>query len=237
MLRTIGFVLYKKDVAELDREYCLFTKKYGKIKLIAKSVRKILSKLSSQLEPPALISVVFIPTETKGMITTALAVSSNAKIRKDIERFKVYKEIMTLLNNFTMFNQKDPELWKLLKTAISDLRSLDAGLVEISYATKFIELLGFRPNLRRCLDCNKLIEKTSENWFDLKRAGIVCSDCNKSKSLIKLSKQTIKSLQVLHTTSIKKIVLSELDEPIMNQYKNIKTFLKIYISYIHKSYF
>jgi DNA repair protein RecO len=110
MLTTLGFVLSKKDVKEYDREYCFFTKKYGKINLIAKSVRKPLSKLSAQLEPPALIEIVFIPNDTKGLITTALAKKSYFRIRKNLDKFKTYSQIVNTINTLTDFKQKDESL-------------------------------------------------------------------------------------------------------------------------------
>jgi DNA repair protein RecO len=110
MLTTLGFVLSKKNVREYDREYCFFTKKYGKINLIAKSVRKPLSKLSAQLEPPALIEIAFIPNDDKGLITTALAKKSYFKIRKNLDKFKAYLQIANTVNALTDLKQKDEAL-------------------------------------------------------------------------------------------------------------------------------
>jgi recombinational DNA repair protein (RecF pathway) len=107
MLTTLGFVLSKKDVGEYDREYCFFTKNYGKIKLIAKSVRKPLSKLSGQLEPPALMEIVFVSNNDKGLITTALVKKNYLKVRKVLEKQKVYNTIVNTTENLTEYKQKD----------------------------------------------------------------------------------------------------------------------------------
>jgi len=236
MLNTVGFVLSKKDINDLDREYCFFSKKYGKIKLLAKSVKKILSKLSAQLEPPSLISVVFIPMENKGMITTALARNSYSKIRKDIDKFKVYNHMAKIINDFTLFNQKDDKLWTLFKLTNDQLKKYPFNLVEISFMINFIKEIGFYPNLKRCSECNKSTTLNKDCYFDFDGANIVCSDCNKSKNLIKLNQQTMKSIEVLNNFDIKKIILLELDDPILKQYKNISIFLNKYLSYVKKHY-
>jgi DNA repair protein RecO len=91
MLRTIGFVLKKTNIGEFDRGYCFFTKKYGKINLTARSVKKPLSKLSGQLEPPSLVSFVFTPMGNGGLLTTALAKKSFLNIRRDYDRLRIYQ--------------------------------------------------------------------------------------------------------------------------------------------------
>jgi recombinational DNA repair protein (RecF pathway) len=110
MLSTLGFVISKKNIRELDREYCFFTKKYGKISLIAKSVRKPLSKLSAQLEPPSLIEIVFTPSGDKGLITTALAKKSYFSIRKNIDKLKTYNHILDIVDCLSIFKQPDESL-------------------------------------------------------------------------------------------------------------------------------
>jgi DNA repair protein RecO len=107
MLTTLGLVLSKKDVGEYDREYCFFTKNYGKIKLLAKSVRKPLSKLSGQLEPPNLVEVVFVPNNDKGLITTSLVKKNYLKVRKVLEKQKTYNLIVSTLESLTEYKQKD----------------------------------------------------------------------------------------------------------------------------------
>jgi len=110
MLTSLGFVIGKKNIKEYDREYCFFTKKYGKISLIAKSVRKPLSKLSGQLEPPNLIELMFTPNGEYGLITTALARKEYVKIRKNLEKFKVYNTITDTIKDFSDFKQPDNRL-------------------------------------------------------------------------------------------------------------------------------
>jgi len=107
MLTTLGLVLSKKNVGEYDREYCFFTKNYGKIKLIVKSVRKPLSKLSGQLEPPSLIEIAFVPNSDKGLITTALVKKNYLKVRKVLEKQKTYNLITNTVESLTEYRQKD----------------------------------------------------------------------------------------------------------------------------------
>ena len=110
MLTTLGFVISKKNVKEFDREYCFFTKKYGKINLMAKSIRKPLSKLSAQLEPPSLIEIVFVPNSEKGLIITALAKNSYCSIRKNIDKLKIYNRIVNRLDDLSITKQPDEAL-------------------------------------------------------------------------------------------------------------------------------
>lgn len=90
MLRATGFVLKKTNIGDFDVGYCFFTKKYGKINLTARSVKKPLSKLAGQLEPPSLVNFIFSPAGNGGILTTALAKKSFLKIRRDFDKLNIY---------------------------------------------------------------------------------------------------------------------------------------------------
>ena len=233
MLTTLGFVLSKKDVGEYDREYCFFTKNYGKIKLIAKSVRKPLSKLSGQLEPPSLMEIVFVPNNDKGLITTALVKKNYLKVRKILEKQKTYNTIVNTVESLTEYKQKDLLMWELLKNTIENLNNNNWKIIEIDFLAKFLKELGFSPNVEYCINCQKKIKNEVNIYFDSDRWGFCCDKCKPGKCE-KISLQTFKSLSILLTLSLKEIFTRELDEPILAQYMNIKNLLLKYLKQIKK---
>ena len=233
MLTTSGFVLSKKDVREYDREYCFFTKKYGKINLIAKSVRKPLSKLSAQLEPPALIEIAFVPNGEKGLITTALIKKNFLKTRKSLSKFKTYLEIANTVNTLTDCKQPDTLVWNLINSSINNLEIWNSKIIEINFLAKFIKLLGFCPNTNNCINCQKIIRNQKSIYFDKEKWGFCCDVCKNSEQEM-VSWQLFKSMDILVNTSFAEIVAKELNDPIELRYKDIKDLLKKYIKYIKK---
>jgi len=233
MLITHGFVLSKKDIREYDREYCFFTKKYGKINLIAKSVRKPLSKLSAQLEPPALIEIAFVPSGDKGLITTALIKKNFLKTRKNLSKFKTYLEISNVVNELTDSKQPDVLVWNLINSSINNLENWNSKFIEIYFLAKFIKLLGFCPNTSNCINCQKTIRDQKAIYFDKDKWGFCCDIC-RTNGQEAISWQLFKSIDLLVNSSFEEIVKNELHEPIELRYKDIKSLLKKYIKYIKK---
>ena len=233
MLTTLGFVLNKKNVLEYNKEYCFFTKKYGKICLLAKSVRKPLSKLSAQLEPPSLIEIVFVPNNEKGLITVALAKKSYFKIRKNLDKLKTYLYICRVINTFTDFKHPDISTWNLLYSSVRDLEKLDAKIVEINFLAKFLKILGFTPNISNCINCQTKIENQKNIYFDKERWGFCCDKCKNSKTEL-VPWQTFKAMDVLIKMPLKEIYIKELNDPIILRYKDIKNMLEKYFKQIKK---
>ncbi len=233
MLTTLGIVLSKKDVGEYDREYCFFTKNYGKIKLIAKSVRKPLSKLSGQLEPPSLIEVVFVPNNDKGLITTALVKKNYLKVRRILEKQKTYNTIVRTIEELTEYKHKDLIMWGLLKNTIDNLNNYEWKLIEIDFLAKFLKVLGFSPNVEHCIKCQRKILNEVNIYFDNEHWGFCCEKCKNIKNE-KVTLQVFKILSILLTLPLKEILNRELDEPILIQYKKIQSLLNKYLKQIKK---
>lgn len=233
MLTTLGFVISKKNVKEFDREYCFFTKKYGKINLIAKSIRKPLSKLSAQLEPPSLIEIVFVPNSEKGLIITALAKNSYCSIRKNIDKLKIYNRIVNRLDDLSITKQPDEALWSLINTSIKNLNKYNGKIVELNFSAKFLKIIGLAPNMSYCLNCQNKITDNQSVGFDKYQGGVVCAKCVSPKS-INLTSQVFKSINILINMPFKEIMAKELNIPIEQRSGDIKKFFDEYIKQTKK---
>jgi len=72
--RTRGFVLTKEDRGEADQVFSVFTEDFGKIKIKAKSIRKIKSKLRSGIDLFCFSEVKFIQGRTVKTLTDAVVI-------------------------------------------------------------------------------------------------------------------------------------------------------------------
>jgi len=109
MYTTPAFTLAKKNIGEDDREYCFFTKKFGKISMIAKGIRKPSAKLSGQLEPPRLINISFVSANNK-KITGAIVKNSFSNIASDVQKEAIALYILSLINQFIIGETQDLKL-------------------------------------------------------------------------------------------------------------------------------
>src|ERR1700734_991038 len=97
---TRAVVLDKEPRNNQDARYFLFTERYGKIAVRAKSSRKIVSKLAGHLEPGTIASVRVIEQHGSQVVDALKFARAGASITD-----------LALLNNLLSEWQPDPELW------------------------------------------------------------------------------------------------------------------------------
>ena len=79
--RTQGFVLRKTDLREADQVFSIYTKDFGKLKILGKAIRKIKSKLRSGADLFYLSELEFIQGKAYKTLTDAIALNKFKNIR------------------------------------------------------------------------------------------------------------------------------------------------------------
>ena len=109
--RYTAIVLKNREVGETDRLYTFYTKEQGKIRAVAKGIRKSGAKLASQLENGMRADVAVARTRGTGKITGALAEESYPNFRV---RFGMLRTVLSSLDRFErliQFDESDQELY------------------------------------------------------------------------------------------------------------------------------
>jgi len=179
--RTQGFILKKEDLREADRIYTLFTKDFGKLELLARSVRKIKSKLRGGLELFWLSEIEFIQGKTYKTITDASLINNFKNLRKNLKRLKVAYKAADILNDSIKGEEPDEKIWNLLKFTFQklndpNLKSSYLPLIYYYFFWHLLSVLGYEPELNFCVICQKkLIPKNL--YFNFKEGGVICGNC------------------------------------------------------------
>jgi DNA repair protein RecO (recombination protein O) len=84
--RTLGLVFKKEDRGEADQIFKIFTKDFGKIEVLGKGIRKISSKLRSQIDIFYLSEIEFIQGKIYKRLTDALLIEKYKNLRKSFKR-------------------------------------------------------------------------------------------------------------------------------------------------------
>ncbi len=147
---TTGIVLNRIDFQEADRIISLMTPDQGKIRLIAKGVRKLASKLAGGIELFSVSEITFI----RGKSDLGTLVSSRLKVHfgkivQDIDRTMLGYEFLKRTNKVTE-DAADTEYFDLLRTTLSALNDLDLPLIiiEFWFTMQLLHISGHAPNLR-----------------------------------------------------------------------------------------
>ncbi len=87
--RTKGIILKKENIGEADENFWIFTEGYGLIKLFAKSIKKMDSKLRSQAQVFYLVEIEFIEGKIKKRLIDASLLEKFSGIRKDLLKLRL----------------------------------------------------------------------------------------------------------------------------------------------------
>lgn len=147
---TQGIVLARTDFQEADRILTILTPDNGKIRAIAKGVRKQRSKLAGGIELFSVSDLTFLPRrgELQTLISSRLT-THYGEIIKDIRRTMLGYELLKRMNRVTE-DAAGEEYFLLLNRALASLNDLDLsqGLLELWFTMQLLNITGHTPNMR-----------------------------------------------------------------------------------------
>lgn len=146
---TQGIVLSRTNFGEADRILTILTPDYGRIRGIAKGVRKIKSKLAGGIELFSISQITFIQgkSEIYTLVSTRLH-KHFGHIAKDIDRTMFGYEVLKLINKSVEDNAGE-EYFMLLSHAMEglDMLELPQPAIELWLSAQLLKLAGHSPNL------------------------------------------------------------------------------------------
>lgn len=177
--RTEAVVLRRMDLGEADRLLTLFTPAEGKVKAIAKGVRRPGSRKAGHLEPFTRARLLLARGRNLDIITQAEAVDYHPELHSDLERLGAAANIVELIDRFTVQEVGTQGLYDLLVAALAHLSAGESPTpLVLYYQLRLLDLVGFRPELKNCVDCSREIEPEAQG-FSYAAGGVLCPRCLK----------------------------------------------------------
>ena len=178
--RTQAFILNKTDWDEADQIFIIYTEEFGKIKIVAKAIRKIKSKLRSGIGLFYLSWIEFIQGKNYKTLTDAISLNKFENIRNDLEKLEIASQISEALDDLVQEQEQDENIWNLLNEVFDKLNNyslLFTGyrLLYYFFLWNLFVLLGYQLDLYHCVFCRK---KLSPSKLYFSPEGIFCSDCS-----------------------------------------------------------
>jgi len=170
-------VLRHLDYGETDRILTLFTLEHGKIKAIAKGVRRIQSRKAGHLEPLTQVRLFLARGRDLAVITQVDTLTPWLKLKDNLQLMGSAVYMLELLERFTLEEGANRDLYLLLVDSLNRLQeNPNTTTVVHYYEVRLLDLLGFRPNLKTCVVCSTEI-KPEDQYFSAQGGGVVCPRC------------------------------------------------------------
>jgi len=177
LYRTPAVILKRMDLGEADRIVTLFSRDEGKIRAVAKGVRRTTSRSAGHLEPFTLSDILFAVGRELDVISQADTLESFRAIRENLELTTHAYYLAEVVDLLTEDRADNRAVYDALLDGLHSLNaSGDVWLVLVVFHLKLLDALGYRPELRECVTCRAPIEP-DRNYFSALLGGVVCPNC------------------------------------------------------------
>jgi len=167
-----GIVLARKNYAEADRLLVIFSKHFGKIKLLAKGVRKPKSRKRGHIEIFSKLRFAVSSTKGIGIMTEAEIVNSYSHLRKDLRKIAVAYYFCEVIGRITHDEEKNEFLYDLISDYLEELPQVkDLKKFRKQFIYRLLLSLGYWPVGKKMQDPDLELEKVIERKINSVRVG------------------------------------------------------------------
>jgi len=155
---TTGVVLARINYGEADRIITILTNDHGKIRLLAKGVRKIKSRLAGGIELFSVNDITYIVGKGDlGTLISSRLQKNFGNIVKNIDRTMFAYDVLKLVNRITE-DSPEPEYFVMLSNALEAINDQDNSIdiIRLWMNMQLLKLGGHSPNLITDSEGNKL---------------------------------------------------------------------------------
>jgi DNA repair protein RecO (recombination protein O) len=187
LYRDEAVVLRTHKLGEADRIVVLFTEGRGKVRAVAKGVRKTKSRFGGRLEPGSNIAIQlyegrehpFGGTETGRLdtITQAETIEAHRAIYDDLGRLGDAMALLEAVDQVSQEREVDTRLYRMLQGALRTLAERRSPLLVAGFYWKMLALEGMAPQLDACIRCQTPLEAMVPVGVDVAEGGVVCRSC------------------------------------------------------------
>lgn len=227
--RTEAIVLKGYDLGEADRVLTFYTPHLGKLRAVAKGVRRTKSRMSGHLDLFQRSNLLLARGRQLDIVTQAETVESFRAMRQDLWRSTTSHYVAELVDAFSVEVMANYPLYAL---TVQTLRRLAAGdaldLVTRSFELQLLALMGYRPQLQRCLHCDAVIAPEI-NRFSPKMGGVLCPACSSVDGAAPaISVEALKVMRNLQSNESVMLRVGQIDDAIQRE---VEKRLQEYIVY------
>lgn len=218
--KTEGIIIGRKDLRGADRLVFAFTKDFGKIKFVAKGVKKIKSKLAGHLELFNYVKLVIARGKNLDIVTAAQNIEPfNLSEHSDEELQNLYL-IAEAIDAIAVEEETQPELFKKLtkvffqpstsshQPAIS-MQAAGCRLQALWFLAQLLNTYGYAPELQKCVASDKDLDPKNL-CFSFGKGGLICGEEKvKDFGAMKISEDAAKLLRILFKEDFKKVKVKD----------------------------
>jgi len=172
LYRDTGIVLRTYKLGEADRIVVILCRERGKVRAVAKGVRKTRSKFGARLEPTSHVNLQMYEGRELDIVTQTEAVETFGAIRADLDRLGRAAAMLEVVDQIAQEGESNPQLYDMLLGGLRAVDHRSSPLVTPAFYLKLLAADGVGLHVDGCIECGRVDELVS---LDLEDGGLRCS--------------------------------------------------------------
>ena len=179
--RDKAVVLRTQKLGEADRIITLLTMTHGKVRAVARGVRRTSSKFGGRLEPFTHVDVQLVCGRNLDVVAQVETVAGYSRpMRTDYPRFTAGEVMLETVEK--LVSEEGVPAVQQYRLLVGALHALGRGdrpptLILDSFLLRSLAIAGYAPNLAACARCGATCDR---QWFSAAVGGLVCTTCRPS---------------------------------------------------------
>jgi DNA repair protein RecO (recombination protein O) len=224
LYKTEAIVLRSMNLGEADRVLTVLTPRLGKLRVIAKGVRRTRSRLGGGLELFGNVQLVLAVGRTFDVVTGVSLEDPHLGLRNDLHSTAAAWYLVELADRFCEGAADSYAAFMLLGQSLS---GLDAGgavsreVIARWFELHLLDVMGFRPELSQCLECGAEVVPDG-NFYSPVGGGVLCPSCGSGAlAARRISPDALKVLRHLQRSELVDVLRLTLATPLHREVERL----------------
>lgn len=236
-----AIVLKREDFRESDSRITVYSRERGKMSLVVRGAKKLVSKLSSHIEPVTLVDIMVVAGKNMNYVGGAESINCFTGIKNNFSKLQITGEAMRFFDKIIKPEFADIQVFELLEEFLRLINSEEILFYEsedeedesfaqfriflYAFIMKLLSILGYQPDLRECVVCKKTISE-NEYKMDYMNGGLVCLEHSKQEHAV-VPGEVVKFLRILFDNRLNKFIKFKIQKEYSYQFVDtVKLFTK-----------
>lgn len=236
MQKTLALVLKKQNIGETDRIITILSPSLGKKRVIARAVRKPLSRLSGHLDTFMVSRVILTEEPDLPKVTAADLSQAFKRLRGSLVSTNRAFAISRIIERVSVEDLPQHSLFYLTVESLERIERLDPWPITwLQFLSGLTDRIGLGVSDFRCRVCRSLLDQTAH--YLLEERQFVCRQClrTEASSSIQLTAQAIKLWRLLKYKPFSQLRLIKIPEDVAQSLEEI--FLREIVGWLNRPWY
>lgn len=180
LYRDEGVVLRTLRLGEADRIVTIATPDHGKVRAVAKGVRRTKSRIGARVEPLTHVTLLLWKGRELDVITGVEVLDPFRALRSDLDRSMSAMTMLEIVDQVAVEAHPMPEIFNMLVRALRTLEEHPSPALLGAFCWKLLALEGLGPRVDACTRCETAGPLVA---FDAGEGGFLCHACRRGQAV------------------------------------------------------